>query len=397
MSDVRSDGGRKILLAICLANLTYAFASSMLGSSLPAIITSLSLDSWGVGAIASAGAIGFFSVIPGGALADRRGKREPMLIGLLVAMLGYLLAGSSYAFQPLLMGLVLFGVGAGFWEVGVSAFIPDTFKGNPSGPMNVLHSMWGIGGFLGPLLVALAISTFRDWHQSFLIAAALLATTPAAILTINEGGRRVIDPTHHPIHTISSLPKGAVMALALEWGVELSINSYLPLLLESERGFGALDASTCLGIMLLMVAAGRIGWSKLIARIGVINTVRASAIMAGLSISMVALTGGPFTFLSILSTGFFISSLAPTILAYIGDRMPSSSAGMAIGLTLAAASMGGATIPASAALIAGRTKMSIAFIYLGALLLPIFLLMNYPLAGSKGTASSPTADRRERK
>jgi len=357
-----------------LANLAYALSSSMLGPSLPAIINSLSLDAWGVGAITSAVAIGFFSVLPGGALADRRGKKKLMLAGLFIEMLGYSLVGVSQTFQSLLLSLVLFGIGAGFWEVAVSAFIPDTFADSPSGPMNILHSMWGIGGFLGPLLVGLVISSSRDWHPSFLVAAALLVVAQMAILFLKEGGRQT-SGSPRPLSAISSVPKGAVVALALGWGVESGLYMYLPLLLESERGYGTLNASAALGILLLTIAAGRITWSRLSGRLGMTNTIRISGIATGLSILAIAAMAGPFTLPLILSTGFFISSLAPTILAYIGGRTTSSGTGTAIGLTLSAASVGGAVIPASTALIAGGAKLSIAFIFLGLLLLPIYFLM----------------------
>ncbi|TLN17657.1 MFS transporter, partial [bacterium] len=200
-----------------MANLAYALSSSMLGPSLPAIINSLSLDAWGVSAITSAVAMGFFSVLPGGALADRRGKKKLMLAGLFIEMMGYSLAGVSQTFQPLLLSLVLFGIGAGFWEVAVSAFIPDTFADSPSGPMNILHSMWGIGGFLGPLLVGLVISSSRDWHPSFLVAAVLLVAAQMAILFLKEGGRQT-SGIPRPLSAIGSVPKGAVVALALGWG-----------------------------------------------------------------------------------------------------------------------------------------------------------------------------------
>lgn len=357
-----------------MANLAYALSSSMLGPSLPAIIISLTLDAWRVGAIASAVAIGFFSVLPGGVLADRSGKKKLMLTGLFIEMLGYSLVGVSKSFEPLLLSLVLFGIGAGFWEVAVSAFIPDTFADNPSGPMNILHSMWGVGGFLGPLLVGLVISASRDWHPSFLVAAAFLVAAQMAILLLKEGGRQA-SGSPRPLSALSSVPKGAIVALALEWGVESGLYMYLPLLLESERGFGTFDASAALGILLLTIAAGRIVWSRLGEWMGMANTIRISGIMAGLSVLATAVMAGPYTFPLILSTGFFISSLAPTILAYIGDRTASSGTGTAIGLTLSAASIGGAVIPASSALIAGWAKLSIAFIFLGVLLMPIFFLM----------------------
>jgi len=236
------------------------------------------------------------------------------------------------------------------------------------------------------------MSASRDWHPSFLVAAALLVAAQMAILLVKES-RRQTSGSPHPLSAISSVPKGAVVALALGWGVESGLYIYLPLLLESERGFGALDASAALGILLLTIAAGRIVWSRLSGQMGMMKTIKISGILAGVSILATAVMTGPYMILPILSTGFFISSLAPTILAYIGDRTLSSGTGIAIGLTLSAASVGGAIIPASSALIAGWSSMSIAFIYLGALLLPTFLLMKGPPMRSE---SSPRWARQSR-
>jgi fucose permease len=372
---IDASSAQRKLAAICLANLAYALSSSMLGPSLPTIISSLSLDAWQIGAVASASAIGFLSVIPGGIIVDRKGKGIIMLMGLLIEFLSCSLIGVSPSFPPLLLGLAIFGIGAGFWEVAVSSFIPDNFADNPSGPMNILHSTWGIGGFLGPVLMGLMISLKGDWHPSFMIAAASLAIADVVIMLMKFDNGQIRSADLHPLHSIRSMPKGAVVVLALEWGVESSLYAYLPLLLELERGFGTLDASAALSLLLLTIAAGRICWSKLSGRMGMVKTIKISGIMTGVSILAIVALKGQSTLLPILSTGFFISCLAPTILAYIGDRTLSSGTGIALGLTLSAASIGGAVIPASSALIAGRASMSTAFVYLGALLLPTFLLV----------------------
>ncbi|MEM2886418.1 MAG: MFS transporter [Thermoproteota archaeon] len=369
---------RRTLATICAANLAYAFSSSMLGPSLPTIMSALSLDAWEVGSIASVGAVGFLSVLPGGILADKRGKRKLMVAGLLIETFAYVIAGFSCDFYPLLLGLALFGVGAGFWEVAVSAFVPENFRDNPNGAMNVLHSTWGIGGFLGPMLAGLAISASGDWHLGFLVSAGFLAIAASIAHTLGSEGRAEVSPDPRLSRVISSMPKGAVAALALGWGVELGLYAYLPLLLESERGFGALEASAALGFLLLMIAAGRMCWSRLSGRISMVKTIKLSGILACASVLATAASPGPFALLPILSAGFFISSLAPTILAYIGEKAAPSGTGMAIGLTLSAASVGGAAVPASSALVAGSASVSISFAFLGILLFPIFLLVRYP-------------------
>ncbi len=378
MLSVTTMARRRVLATICIANLAYAFSSSMLGPSLPSIIRSLSLEAWEVGSIASVGAIGFFSVLPGGMLADKRGKRVLMLSGLIVQTFGYALAGVSHIFHLLILGLALFGIGAGLWEVAVSAFVPSAFQEDPNGAMNILHSTWGIGGFLGPILAGLIISTLKDWHSNFLFSAILLVVAIAVILSLKDDKYVSESPDLHFSRVVRSMPKGAVTALALGWGVELALYTYLPLLLESEQGFGTLEASTVLGILLLMIAIGRICWSKLSGRIGMVNTVKASGILSSISVLATAITPGPFVLLPILSTGFFISSIVPTILAYIGDKTGPYSTGMAIGITLSTASIGGAAIPASSALVAGSTSIPVAFIFLGIFLMPIFFLMCYP-------------------
>lgn len=82
-----------------------------------------------IGALVSAFALASMATAPlWGRLADRRGRRPALLLGLLVSALGYLLFGLAQSLELLLLARLVHGVGGGTVPV-VFAYIADSVTG----------------------------------------------------------------------------------------------------------------------------------------------------------------------------------------------------------------------------------------------------------------------------
>jgi MFS family permease len=126
------------------------------------------------------GAISLAQLITG-SLSDRLGRRLFMIAGLLIAAVGLV---ASAAFEQFALSLMLsvasFGLGIFYLSsmAFVNEIVPDTFKGTISG---AYYLFWGIGMFLGPLVLA-NYREFNGYCAGFQLFAVLLVIE-ASLLT----------------------------------------------------------------------------------------------------------------------------------------------------------------------------------------------------------------------
>ncbi|MDH5362103.1 MAG: MFS transporter [Aigarchaeota archaeon] len=361
-----------ILASTMAAFTAYALAASVFGPSLPAIVQDFALAPVQVGALAAAGSIGFLSVLPAGILADMLGKKKVVIAGIGVIAAGTVLAGLSSSFPLLLAALILAGVGNGFFEGSVNTFVSDVYKDKPGFALNALHSTWGVGGFLGPLLAGLMLSKFGLWQPNFVVAGSIVAATiiPMAATSarrpLSTGGHRRRRPTLR-----LNVSPALVLALFLVWGTELGINSFLPLFLQSERGFDSVTASASLSMLFVALALGRAVWSVTSDRLGLYSTAKITAAAAGVLILLAAVVPVQLAVIMLfMFAGFFFASVVPTILA-LAAREAGVSSGSTTGFILLIASVGGIMIPWSIALISGATNLFTGFVCLSILMASI--------------------------
>jgi len=365
----------RILASSMAAFTAYALAAYIFGPLLPAIVQDFVLVPVEIGALAAAGSIGFLCVLPAGVLADMLGKRKIVVAGIAVITVGMVLAGFSSSFPLLLMALILAGAGNGFFEGSVNAFVSDVYRDKPGFAMNALHSMLGVGGFIGPLLAALVLSNFGRWQPTFIVAGSIVGVTIIPVVTtssrhpLSTASRR----QYRPIVRMNVSPTLA-LALFLQWGIELSIASFLPWFLQSERGFDSLTASASLSMLFVALALGRVVWSVSSDRLGLYFTTKISAATAAAMILLAAVVPTQLATIALFTfAGFFFASVVPTILALAATEAGLTT-GSATGFILLLGSIGGIVIPWFIALISGATTIFAGFICLSILMASIPLL-----------------------
>jgi len=377
MDEEAAENKGHILASTMAAFTAYALASSVFGPSLPAIVQDFVLAPVQVGALAAAGSIGFLSVLPAGILADMLGKKKVVIAGIAVIAAGTVLTGLSSSFPLLLAALILAGVGNGFFEGSVNAFVSDIYKDKPGFALNALHSTWGVGGFLGPLLAGLILSKFGVWQFNFVVAGSIVAATiiPLAATSARSPLSAASHRQRRPTLRVNVSP-ALVLALFLVWGTELGIYSFLPLFLQSERGFDSVTASASLSMLFVALALGRAVWSVTSDRLGLHSTAKITAAAAGVLILLAAVV--PVQLVAIMLfmfAGFFFASVVPTILA-LAVREAGISSGSITGFILLIASIGGIIIPWSIALISGATNLFTGFLCLSILMASIAPLIH---------------------
>ena len=118
-------------------------------------------SSW-AGAALTAFALGTVATLPlGGHLADRWGRRQPVIVGSLVVAATTIWLGATASLPEVLVVCVLSGAGTGVMTPAVNATMADALAkrdGSPSGAAVAGYQMTGdAGAVIGPPLAAWAV------------------------------------------------------------------------------------------------------------------------------------------------------------------------------------------------------------------------------------------------
>ncbi|HUR62530.1 MAG TPA: MFS transporter [Candidatus Thermoplasmatota archaeon] len=108
-----------------------------------------------------------------GPLADRHGYKPTMLVAFAIYTAGFLLLGLFTSFVPLLLGIVLVGVGAGvFKPVPAATIALTTTEAQRNLGFSVYYWAINLGAFVGPILIAFLLHGYR---AAFFLSAAMVA------------------------------------------------------------------------------------------------------------------------------------------------------------------------------------------------------------------------------
>lgn len=134
--------------------------------------------------------------VPAGVLADRYGRRPPIVAGLALSAVGILLAAASSS-GPLLFftGWLLFGIGRGLF-LSPSFTVPvDLFPIQQRGrAIGVLAGGIGIGSVLGYVGGGLLL-TMGSWRLVLLVDGIILVAATLMVLTLPESSKQRLQST----------------------------------------------------------------------------------------------------------------------------------------------------------------------------------------------------------
>ena len=155
-----------LLVIIYAAFISLGLPDSLLGSAWPSMYTGFGVD------IASAGVISM--IIAGGTIvsslsSDRliRKLGTGRVTTISVAMTAVALLGISFStsFTAVCLWAIPLGLGAGSVDAGLNNFVALHYKASH---MNWLHSFWGIGASVGPLIISFFLTQTGEWQPGYL-------------------------------------------------------------------------------------------------------------------------------------------------------------------------------------------------------------------------------------
>ncbi len=169
-----------LLIIIFLSFISLGLPDSSLGASWPVMYGDLGVS------IAAAGVISFtvtlatiVSSLMSGHLLKRFGTGRINLISTSMTALALI----GFAWSPSIAWILAFaiplGLGAGSVDAGLNSFVALHYKAHH---MNWLHSFWGVGATLGPIIIAQVLSMTHSWRMGYWTVGGIQASMAVVLL-----------------------------------------------------------------------------------------------------------------------------------------------------------------------------------------------------------------------
>ncbi|GAA2141898.1 MFS transporter [Actinomadura napierensis] len=171
----RAGGHRKALTALVLADVAFAYQQTAVVPVIPVIEKEIGVpQAWGAWLLSGYLLVATVAAPVLGRLADRRGRRAMLLVGLGFFLAGSIAAAAAPSPVVLIAARAVQGIGGAVFPLSLS-IVREEFPGDRVGSATgVLTGAFGIGTALG-FATAGALTEAVSWHLVFAVGAAVVA------------------------------------------------------------------------------------------------------------------------------------------------------------------------------------------------------------------------------
>ena len=303
--------------------------------------------------------------------------------GVLVGWLGvgWLLAGScaltggsliGYTLVPdgwmLVLLAVAAGAGAGAIDAGLNAYAASHFSERV---MQWLHASYGVGVTLGPMIMTLSLSAWHSWRIGYGVVAGFQVLLAAGFMlslplwqppkSPPDSNAKSLTLMDYQTPLRETLRQSRVWASALLFllytGAELTLGLWAYTLLTEARGLTPTTAGLVTGSYWAAFTVGRLVAGVYTQRIGSYVLVRGSLWAAGCGSVLLAWNPAQTSnVMAVVLIGLAVAPIFPALVSSTRQRVGVRFATQAIGIQMAAASLGAALIPAVVGILARRVS-----------------------------------------
>lgn len=367
------------LLLIYIAFISLGLPDSILGASWPIMRPDLGAGLGTAGVIAMiVSACTIAASLASDRLTRRFGAGKVTAVSVLltaVALLGFGLAPSVAWLFVLALPL---GLGAGSVDAALNNYVALHYSARH---MSWLHCFWGVGAFVGPMLLSLSMNYGGGWRGGYLIIAGIqFFIVILLFLSLPAWRRRGDKPPRESGRADPELVRnaglpayripGALFAMAtfaFYCAAEASTGLWSSSFLVERRGFSTVDAALAASVYFAGITGGRFLNGFLAERFSGAFLIRAGLATLALGVLLLALPlPGPFAYVSLLLAGLGCAPIYPVMIHETPRRFGAAVSQRIIGLQMASAYCGTTFFPPLLGLIAGWT---------GLWILPFFLFL----------------------
>ena len=337
-----------------------------------------------------------------GPLIDRLGAKWFAVSANLLACVGLVLfAGLPWlmddAYTGLMIGTIVFSMGAGILELVLSPIINSLPSERKAADMSLAHSFYGIGQVCTVLLTALAVYLLGASRWPWIVLAwSIVPATALVGFALTRIGRLVEESQRHKLRQLIRRPAylGCIATMLLAGATEVSLAQWTSAFAEEGLGFSKIFGDLvglslfAAGLAIMRVWFGFRGQHMDMHRVLIAST------LVSLGVYLVAALS-PWPIVSLVACvigGFSVSLLWPGMLTVSAARFPMAGASM-FALLSAAGDTGAATMPWLVGVVADRAGLHLGLL-VPAICPLVMLVLVYKLGLAAGKrAQKETGDR----
>ena len=371
----------------------YLFAASLFGIlgfhvgvwavQLAPLSAGLGLDPAMLGStVTVAAAAGVVTLLAGGVLADRAGRRPVLVIGFAGTGTAFALLAFVGSFAALIPAVALYGLAVSFVDLGANTVGSAYEQAHATVAMTGLHAWFSAGAVTGAIGSAAALRAGISYRGVYLALAAVMAAGLLLSLTAAipappvpaaaSSGRRPPRPARMRVWRIPAV-LFAIALITVTFFGDGALESFLSSYLQSTLAGGVLLSGIGIGSYHFASLLGRLTATAALRRFGERRVVVAAGLLAaaGLLITVTAAAvAGAIS--GLLLVGFAIAPVVPTTLSLAGRSAPGRS-GQAVAATTAAGYSAFIISPLTIGLLAQATSLRLA--------LALLILTSLAIAG----------------
>lgn len=353
-----------------VAFVSLGLPDALIGVAWPSMRRSFELPLDRLGVLLFAASIGYLAVsFLNGPLTRRHGVGGVLLgsTGLVVLSAAAFAAAPSFAL--LLVAAIFAGAGGGAIDAAINGFAAARFS---AGRVAWLHASYGLGAVLGPILMTAVLTAGLSWRWGYAALGAAIAvlglafartrgwweTSPASAVEAPHASLR--DSLRRPVL------HGSALLFFVYTGVETIAGQWAFSLFTEGRGMAAPLAGVAVSLYWGGLTLGRIASGVAAHRVDPRCILRGSLFLAPLWAGAIVADLGAWADIgAVAALGFSVGPVFPLLIAETPGRVGDAHSANAVGVQIAAGSLGWAALPAAAGVLAG---------WRGLEAIPLFLL-----------------------
>lgn len=254
---------RALFLALFAVFTLFGTSITIIGATLPKILTDFHWNYFIAGVVIGAGAVAYFvASFAAGYLVKHWGPKPTIMLGLLLEVIGltFFAATPDPLANTLLSALI--GVGQGCIEIGVNASTLRIDPHNTGRPMNLMHGAFAVGAILGPLAVGLLMERGLSWVLVYRGMALVLGLLAVMMWFIN------LPKIRHPVANVGEASERlsanpaywlSFVALFLYVGVELGVSNWIAEYFVAAFAYSAAAGALLVSLFWAGLLVGRFG------------------------------------------------------------------------------------------------------------------------------------------
>ncbi|MBK8020550.1 MAG: MFS transporter [Chloroflexi bacterium] len=360
------------LISIIVAYLAFiligmASTSALLGIAWTPMQSEFGQPLDAVGLLLAASTLGYLSSsFLTGSITGRIGIGMTLLAGGLLTTISLGVAAFFGSYLLLLPLFVLLGVGSGFIDAGLNAYVAEHHSERT---LNWLHACFGIGATVSPLIVTAILDNDLSWRAAFVLVTLISGVVTLAFLFMRGRWRTMAAQAHRAdggqgVRMSDTLRIPAVwLGIVLFFfyaGMETSPGQWMFPLYNQSRGIPEATAGFWVSFYWGSFTIGRIFFGAIISYIKPNRLMRLCLIgtMAGAALIWWSPTPD-VGFLGLALFGFSQAPMFPVFISQTLARVGARHTPNAIGFQVAGAGIGIAGIPALIGFLAARSTLEI--------------------------------------